>query len=457
VNLQQCAKALAILALSGTALYGQASRPDSSRGCTIRATNFKGWHAEEVANRWVQLIIVPELGGRLMQVTFNGHSYLFVNPKYAGKYIPPDQAAGRWINYGGDKIWPLPEGNNDEQHWTGASTPLDDGRYTFSIVSQDKRCVVRLDGPADPPTGLQYSREIGIGADSPEISFHAIAKNITGHTIDWSMQSVSQYDLSNPAGLSGQNRDFWAFTPVNPQSAYLKGYHARDGLANDPSYSVKDGLFRLNWRYFEGEVWIDSTAGWIALVNGSNNYTMVETNRYIHGATYPGKASVIFYKNGPTVSLGTDGMPRLSSMDRLEMPYYMEAELNSPMARLEPGETHTMDTHWFPCRMGLDFHTVTDAGAIGTSLRAVRQGNDLYLTGKFGVFFPGTLVAFLYNRGGAETNRVPIQTVAPTDLVDLKKSIAAPARVVRISIHLIDSNNSDRGSLGEVFVAGPSH
>jgi Domain of unknown function (DUF4380) len=445
--------ALAILALSGIALHAQTSKPDSSSGCTIHPTNFQGWQAEEVENRWVQLIIVPELGGRLMQVTFNGHPYLFVNPKYAGKYIPPEQAAGSWINYGGDKIWPLPEGNNDEQHWTGASTPLDDGRYTFSIVSQDKRCVVRLDGPPDPPTGLQYSREIGIGADSPEISFHSIAKNITGHAVNWSVQSVSQYDLSNPDGVSGQNRDFWAFTPVNPQSAYLKGYHVRDGLANDHSYSVKDGLFRLNWRYLEGEVWIDSTAGWIALVNGANDYTMVETNRYVPGATYPGKASVIFYKNGPTVSLGADGMPRLSSMDRLETPYYMEAEVNSPMAELGPGETYTMDTHWFPCRMGLDFQTVTDGGVLGKPLRAVQLGSELNLTGKFGVFFPGTLVAYLYDHSGKETNQVSIQAVSPKDLIDLKKSIPASAEVVRVSIHLIDRNNLDRGSLGEVFVA----
>lgn len=452
MNLQQCAKALAILAISGSAIYAQTSSANTLNGCAIRSTTFMGWQAEEVANRWVQLIIVPELGGRLMQVTFNGHPYLFVNPKYAGKYISPEQAVGRWINYGGDKIWPLPEGNKDEEHWTGASTPLDDGRYTFSVVSQNSRCIVRLDGPPDPPTGLQYSREIGIGSASPEISFHAITKNVTGHTIDWSVQSVTQYDLANPNDPSGQNHDFWAFAPVNPKSAYLNGYHVRDGLANDQSYSVKDGLFRLNWRYLEGEVWIDSTAGWIALVNGTNNYAMVETNKYVRSATYPGKASVIFYKNGPTVSLGIDNMPHLSSMERLETPYYMEAELNSPLAELDPGETYTMDTHWFPCRMGLDFRTVTDAGAIGTPLHAVRADSEIKLSGRFGVFFPGKLVAFLYDRGGAETNRISIEDVSPTDLVNLKKSIPVSADVVRLSIHLLDSNNSDRGSLGEVFV-----
>jgi hypothetical protein len=96
--------------------------------CQIRSTTFEGWAAEEISNEWLQLTIVKQLGGRLMQVSFAGHPYLFVNPKYKGKYIPPAQANGQWINYGGDKIWPLPEGRNDEQHWAGVmSDVLDDG------------------------------------------------------------------------------------------------------------------------------------------------------------------------------------------------------------------------------------------------------------------------------------------------------------------------------------------
>jgi hypothetical protein len=130
-------------------LLAQQSAQHPPAPCAIRSVEFDGWQAKEVANDWVRLTFVPQLGGRLMQVAFDGHSYLFVNPVYKGKYISPDEAGGRWINYGGDKIWPLPEGNADEQHWNGASTALDDGDYTFAIVSQSPRCIVRLQGPPD--------------------------------------------------------------------------------------------------------------------------------------------------------------------------------------------------------------------------------------------------------------------------------------------------------------------
>src|ERR1700722_1210310 len=246
-------------ALLVTSASAQQPAPTPSSSCQISAVVFDGWQAQEVANKWVKLTFVPQLGGRLMQVSFNGHPYLFVNQVYKGKYISPAEAAGRWINYGGDKIWPLPEGDDDEQHWQGASTPLDDAPYAFSVLSQGPKCTVRLEGQPDPPTGLQYTREISIGNDSPQISFHAITKNFTGHSITWSVQSVSQYNLSDANDRTQYNHNFWAITPMNPHSAYLLGYHVRDGLANDPSFKTKDGLFRLNWKYLENEVWLPPT------------------------------------------------------------------------------------------------------------------------------------------------------------------------------------------------------
>lgn len=420
--------------------------------CTVQPVVYEGWQAQQVANDWVQLTFVPQLGGRLMQVTFNGHPYLFVNPVYKGKYVSPAEAAGRWINYGGDKIWPLPEGNDDEQHWQGASTPLDDGAYAFSVLSQGAKCTVRLAGPPDPPTGLQYTREIGIGSDSPQISFHAITRNFTGHSIIWSVQSVSQYNLSDAKDATQYNHEFWAFIPLNPRSSYLLGYHARDGLANDPAYSVKDGLFRLNWKYLESEVWLDSIAGWVALIDGATQYAMVEKTKHVLGGDYPDKATVIFYKNGPTVELDAKGMPYLTSRSLEKTPYYMEAELNSPMAVLGPGESYVFDTNWFPSRLSGDFTTVTDAGLVGKPLVARRIGDKIELSGTFGVFFPGELKAYLYDEGGVEASEVALQVVQPQDPVALHQAIAAAKNIARVSIHLVDSSGVDRGALGEVFV-----
>src|SRR5205814_1069011 len=83
-------------------------------------------------------------------------------------------------------------------------------------------------------TGLQYSRDISMGGDSPQISFHAVMSNTSDHPIRWSMQSVTQYDTADSRNAANYNPDFWAFAPVNPHSAYTDGYRVRNGLGDDP-------------------------------------------------------------------------------------------------------------------------------------------------------------------------------------------------------------------------------
>jgi hypothetical protein len=264
------------LCLSSVNLLAQSSTANVTNRCAIRSISFQGWDAQEMVNPWLKLTFVPKLGGRLMQVEFNGHPYLFVNSKYSGKYISPQEASGDWINYGEDKIWPMPEGNSDERHWILQSTAIDDLPYAFKVISQGDQCSVELTGQRDLITGIQYSRTVSIAADSPRISFHAVMKNATAHPIEWSVQSVSQYDLSDREHPGDYNHHLWAYAPVRSDSSYPEGYHMRSGLADDPSFVVADGLFKLHWMYFSNEVWLDSSAGWLAVVDQQSQYGMVE-------------------------------------------------------------------------------------------------------------------------------------------------------------------------------------
>jgi hypothetical protein len=124
------------------------------------------------------------------------------------------------------------------------------------------------------------------------------------------------------------------------------------------------------------------------------------------------------------------------------------------MAVLTPGETYAMDTYWFPSRMSPDLKNVTDAGLVGQPLVAKKSAGKLELSGSFGVFFPGTLKAYLYDERGAEAGKVSLQSVQPQDPVQLSQAITTTKSVARVSVHLIDRGGLDRGALGEVFVTG---
>jgi hypothetical protein len=426
--------------------------------CLVVPTDYRGWKATRLSNQWISLVFVPALGGRLMQASFGGHEYLFVNPRYYGQYFPPSEGAakGKWFNYGGDKIWPLPEGNQDESHWIVASDQLDDGIYQLRDISEGDRCAVRLEGPPDQRTGLQYSREISIDSDSPRISFHAIMKNITGHPIRWAVQSVTQYDTGDTHDRSNYNRDFWAFTPVRAASAFGRQFDVHAGPVDHPSYSVRDKrLFALHWSYLEGEVGIDSPAGWVAVVDGSSNYAMVERFSVDTKAEYPDGASVIFYLNGPTQRLNNEGMPEITSTRIEETPYYMEAELDSPLVTLLPGNTYAFDSEWLPTRGSPEFFDVTDAGVVGRPLLATRVSGGIRLRGDFGVFFPGHLVANCYDSRGDYLNLYPLVNVSPLEPALFESTIGASVECARVSIHLVDAGGLDRGSLGEAYVSEP--
>ena len=427
--------------------------PGGNSPCTVEPADYKGWRVQRISNRWVQLMILPQNGGRLIQVVFAGHPYLFVNPKYEGKYLPPSQ--NRWFNYGGDKLWLLPEGNNDEQHWVGNSDLIDDGPYDFRKLSEGEHCEIALTGPADPQTGVQFQRTIRLDSDSPRIQFRASMENTSGHTLEWSMQSVSQYDTAAANGQPRSNPNFHAFAAANPTSRYLNRYHVRFGPAENPAVTIReDGLFALHYVHMAAELWLDSKAGWLAVVDGSSKYGMVERSQFEESRSYPGNASLIFWTNGPEVRLSADGEASMTSEDDAT-PYYMEAEINSPLCRLRPGESCNFETEWFPTRVGDEFHGTTDAGVIVRALRATRsESGRIKLSGAFGVFFAGHIVAHVYSEHGAQLNTVPIADGDPAELVQLGTEVGPFEKAARVSLHLEDPNGLDRGSLGEVPISG---
>ena len=163
---------------------------------------------------------------------------------------------------------------------------------------------------------------------------------------------------------------------------------------------------------------------------------------YHRNAEYPGRSTAIFFTTGGRSA------SRPSNL-------YLEAEINSPMVRLDPGETYTMDTWWYPTRMGSDLKNATYAGVVGKPLAAASTPNGLTLSGEFGVFFAGQLDARFYDRRGMRLGAAPVQQVSPLELIVLQQSVTAPEDTFRVSLHLLDEHGLDRGPLGEAFVGQP--
>jgi hypothetical protein len=129
----------------------------------------------------------------------------------------------------------------------------------------------------------------------------------------------------------------------------------------------------------------------------------------------------------------------------------MEAEINSPMVRLNPGASYALETEWFPVRLGKEFKTVTAAGVVERPLSASMSADGLQLSGVFDVFFPGKLSARVFEMHGAE-NDVEIESVDPLKTVELNRTIKVSPQATRVTIHLNDEHGIDLGSLGEAKI-----
>jgi len=106
-----------------------------------------------------------------------------------------------------------------------------------------------------------------------------------------------------------------------------------------------------------------------------------------------------------------------------------------------------MDTQWFPTRTGGDFLGVSDAGVILDHLHLTRAAS---LSGKYGVFFPGELVARFFDENGKEISESKLKSVVPQDSAELDKKIKIPRSARRVALHVIDADGRDRGILDEV-------
>jgi hypothetical protein len=272
------------------------------------------------------------------------------------------------------------------------------------------------------------------------------------------VQSVSQYDTADARDRAHHNKNFWGFTKTSPSSSYLNQYHVKFGPAENAAAKVRaNGLFAVHYMPLAAELWIDSKDGWLAVVDGDTRYAMVERFHYDETKPYPGKASVIFWTNGAELHQHADGTATFGNSNDGPPEIYMEAELNSPMVRLDPGEEFNFDTAWFPTRADAKFEGVTDAGVVLSPLRATQGagGNEVTLSGRFGVFFSGKLVAHLYDEHGAATGTQALDAVESRNLVTLHAKLSTAGSTGRVSVHVVDASGVDRGALGEVKVELP--
>jgi hypothetical protein len=433
------------------------ANPAPSYATKLERTQFNGWHVYRLTNGLVALYIAPELGGRAIQLELGDQGYFFVNADLAGKVLPPEQnnpKAG-WANYGGDKVWPAPEGWMSDNEWP--SIPyyiLDGSKFDAEVISNNAAEVaVRVTSPKDPRTGVQFVRTFHVYAGTTRVKVEQVMRNISRRPIRWGIWHLIQHEAADTRDPSKPNPELYMYVPLNPHSMFPEGYYKPYGDVRHPSYEVIEGgrMLRIHYLYRVGKVGVDSNAGWYAVVNGQKNLGLVETFKYFPGAEYPDNASIESWNDGPG-RIARRPFDQTLPDDPKQTPYFLESEVLSPYAALDPGEEYSFPVYWSPTRVTNPVRDATSAGAISEPLTGKLDSGQVKLTGVFGVFTPGTLAAVFYSAIGEELAEVVLQAVDPREVVRLDKSVPLPEAAFRVSLIARDPDGENRGVLGNVIL-----
>jgi hypothetical protein len=423
----------------------------------VERTQYKGWNVYRLANGLVTLHVAPDIGGRAIQMQLGDHEFFFVNQDLAGNVLPPEQnnLKSGWANYGGDKVWPGPEGWSNDDQWP--SIPyyiLDGSKYDAEITSNNVgEVAVQVTSPKDPRTGVQFVRTYHVYANTTRIKVEQVMRNISKRQIRWGIWHLIQNDAADANDPSKPNPELYMYVPLNPNSQHPGGYYVMFGDVRHPSYQVVDDgrMLKIHYLYRVGKIGADSSAGWYAVVNGQKNIGFVENFTYFPGKEYPDNASVESWNDGPGI-ISRGPFDQVLEDDPKKTPYFFESEGMSPYATLGPGEEYSYPIFWSPARVTNPVHDAVPAGLISEPLSAKSDGGQVTLHGTFGVFVPGTIEAVFYSLMGEELKRESLQPVDPREVVRVEKTVSLPADTYRISVRVIDAAGENRGYLGNVIL-----
>ncbi len=206
--------------------------------------DYRGWKTTALRNGLVEVLAVPAAGGRIVQFKLADAEFLWVNPQLAGKDPPPSGLGpdGKWLNYGGDKLWPAPQGWDNDRQWPGPpDAVLDGGPYRCDLLGEHgsleprREVAIRLTSGKARDTGIQFSRTIRLATGSTHVAFDATMTNIDNKPRRWGIWSHTQLD-GGRHDAKGPNAKLVAYCPLNARSQFAKGYSVIFGPQDNPSF-----------------------------------------------------------------------------------------------------------------------------------------------------------------------------------------------------------------------------
>jgi hypothetical protein len=281
-------------------------RASAKAGGKVRVskTTYHGWPDSLVlSNGKAEVTVVPRIG-RIMQFGFAGEEGVFWENR-ALDGVPAVWNPNNWINFGGDKAWPAPEGEWSKHMRLNAWQPPPAFDGTPAQARVDPNGDVVLTTTVDVFYGIRVERRIHLDGELPVMTVTTSYERVADKPIKAGIWVITQ--LRNPERL---------YIPRAGKSQFSEGYVLLS-KAPPPSVRVQPRWLSLE-RDTASAYKIGADAGTLLWV-GKTAALRIDSPR-VAGAEYPDK--------GSSAEIYTNPNP-------LE---YIELEMLGPLQTLKPGD-----------------------------------------------------------------------------------------------------------------------
>lgn len=308
------------LALLGIAAVAAASPAQAKT--KIARIDYQGWKdCYELSNPLVRMVVVPQIGGRVMEYSIRGQNVMWRNPVELG-VVKPQDIGKVWHNYGGHKAWNAPQ--------AGWRAPDYDNFYDYAPAKveeiapgegDERMAGIRLTLQPVAHQGFQLVREIYLSANTSRVRLIETMRNVSDREIEWSIWSVTQADIP-----------CWIAFPLHVTPRDPQGWRRllREEEYPDPHQVTRVGdVGVVRYTGAIDKLGTGSPEGWLVYLRDQLAYVKKWSVRTA-GVTYP-----------------DDGCnAQIFTADKA-MGGYVEVEALGPITRLKPGESTTLVEDWF--------------------------------------------------------------------------------------------------------------
>lgn len=196
----------------------------------------------------------------------------------------------------------------------------------------------------------------------------------------------------------------------------------------------RPGLFALNYQGVVGKIGLRSPGGWLAFADQRAEQVLCMQFPHEPDAEYP--------DGGATVECWTE-MPGVPTPVPIDSPgHILEAEVLGPLRALLPGERTTLRITWSAARCPGPVLAVIDAGCVHQALTAVQAGEQLRISGSYGVFHQARAELAWLDPAGATLATQDLDAVSPLAPLQVERCVTAPAgaRSLRLQLRRTSGN-----------------